>query len=150
MYLCFYPCILPKKKHVKIRFSARASISNQGLILSFKNPHTLPLRPTYFLSLVTSCLIHYLGGSLWNFFCDKLALAVSSFFFFFPLYSKGVRLSLHVYITVTFFPPPFVLLQHEYLDIVLNASKPFLKHTLRWAFVTQPSPCFPPAPLRAP
>jgi len=37
-------------------------------------------------------------------------------FFIFPLYSKGIRLSLHVYITITFFPPPFVLLQHEYLD----------------------------------
>ena len=42
-------------------------------------------------------------------------------FFFFPLYSKGVRLSLHVYIAITVFPPPFFLLQHEYLDIVLNA-----------------------------
>jgi len=42
-------------------------------------------------------------------------------FFFFPLYSKGVRLSLHVYIAITIFPPPFLLLQHEYLDIVLNA-----------------------------
>uniref|UniRef100_A0A8D1FI12 Exonuclease domain-containing protein n=1 Tax=Sus scrofa TaxID=9823 RepID=A0A8D1FI12_PIG len=42
-------------------------------------------------------------------------------FLIFPLYSKGVRLSLHVYITITFFPPLFVLLQHEYLDIVLNA-----------------------------
>ena len=42
-------------------------------------------------------------------------------FFIFPLYSKGVRLSLHVYITITVFPPPFLLLQHEYLDIVLNA-----------------------------
>ena len=40
------------------------------------------------------------------------------FFFIFPLYSKGVKLSLHVYIT--FFSPPFVLLQHEYLDIVLS------------------------------
>ena len=28
-------------------------------------------------------------------------------FFIFPLYSKGVRLSLHVYITITFFPHPF-------------------------------------------
>ncbi len=43
------------------------------------------------------------------------------FFFIFPLYSKGVRLSLHVYIAITVFPPPFLLLQHEYLDIVLNA-----------------------------
>ena len=43
------------------------------------------------------------------------------FFLIFPLYSKGVRLSLHVYITITVFPPPFLLLQHEYLDIVLNA-----------------------------
>ena len=41
--------------------------------------------------------------------------------FFPPLYSKGIKLSLHVYIT--FFPPPFVLLQHEYLDIVLNATQ---------------------------
>ena len=44
-------------------------------------------------------------------------------FFIFPLYSKGIRLSLQVYITITFFPPPFVLLQHEYLDIVLNATQ---------------------------
>ena len=43
------------------------------------------------------------------------------FYFIFPLYSKGVSLSLHVYITITVFPPPFLLLQHEYLDIVLNA-----------------------------
>ena len=37
-------------------------------------------------------------------------------FLIFPLYSKGIMLSLHVYITITFFPPPFV--QHEYLDKV--------------------------------
>ena len=29
-------------------------------------------------------------------------------FFIFPLYSKGIGLSLHVYITITFFSPPFV------------------------------------------
>ena len=54
---------------------------------------------------------------------EPLEFAISFFFnfFIFPLYSKGVRLSLHVYITITFFPPPFVLLQHEYLDKVLNA-----------------------------
>ena len=61
-----------------------------------------------------------------------LSLSHFSFFFYlfiyffnfiFPLYSKGVRLSLHVYITITFFPPPFVLLQYEYLDIVLNATQ---------------------------
>ena len=44
-------------------------------------------------------------------------------FFIFPLYSRGVRLSLHIYITITFFSPPFVLLQHEYLDKVLNATQ---------------------------
>ena len=38
-------------------------------------------------------------------------------YLFFPLYSMGIKLFLHVYI----FPPPFVLLQYEYLDIVLNA-----------------------------
>ena len=43
------------------------------------------------------------------------------FIFIFPLYSKGIKLSLHVYITITVFSPPFVLLQHECLDIVLNA-----------------------------
>jgi len=47
------------------------------------------------------------------------------FIFIFPLYSKGVRLSLHVYITITVFPPPFLLLQHEYLDIVLNPAMKF-------------------------
>ena len=45
------------------------------------------------------------------------------FFLIFPLYSKGIKLSLHVYITVTFFSPPFLLLQHEYLDKVLNATQ---------------------------
>jgi len=45
-------------------------------------------------------------------------------FFIFPLYSKGIKLSLHVY--TTFFPPPFVLFQHEYLDIVLNATQQHL------------------------
>ena len=28
------------------------------------------------------------------------------FYFIFPLYSKGIKLSLHVYITITFFPHP--------------------------------------------
>ena len=32
----------------------------------------------------------------------------------------GIKLFLHVYV---FFPPPFVLLQYEYLDIVLNATQ---------------------------
>ena len=38
-------------------------------------------------------------------------ISIISFFlnFLFPLYSKGVRLSLHVYITITVFPPPFLL-----------------------------------------
>ena len=56
---------------------------------------------------------------------EPLEFAISFFFnfFIFPLYSKGVRLSLHVYITITFFPPPFVLLQHEFLDKVLNATQ---------------------------
>ena len=48
-------------------------------------------------------------------------LVVFFFLIIFPLYSKGVRLSLDVYIAITVFPPPFLLLQHEYLDIVLNA-----------------------------
>ena len=53
----------------------------------------------------------------------QLVVSICFLFFFliFPLYSKGVRLSLHVYIAITVFPPPFLLLQHEYLDIVLNA-----------------------------
>ena len=42
---------------------------------------------------------------------------------FFPLYSKGIKLSLHVDITITFFSLPFVLLQREYLDKVLNATQ---------------------------
>ena len=60
----------------------------------------------------------WLDHAQWDYTSDCDGL---DFFFFSPLYSKGVRLSLHVYITITFFPPPFVLLQHEYLDIVLNA-----------------------------
>ena len=56
-------------------------------------------------------------------FFTEVEETIQKFFFnfIFPLYSKGVRLSLHVYITITFFPPPFLLLQHEYLDKVLNA-----------------------------
>ena len=51
-------------------------------------------------------------------------LKIIFFFFFFiylfifPLCSMGAKLHLNVYI---FFSPPFVLLQHEYLDILLNA-----------------------------
>ena len=40
------------------------------------------------------------------------------FIYFFPLYSMGISLLSHVYI----FSPTFVLLQYEYLDIVLNAT----------------------------
>ena len=54
-------------------------------------------------------------------FQNSILVKVMTKIFFFPLYSKGVRLSLHVYITITVFPPPFLLLQHEYLDKVLNA-----------------------------
>ena len=54
-------------------------------------------------------------------FQSRLDYFTFLFYFIFPLYSKGIKLSLHVYITITFFPPPFVLLQHEYLDKVLNA-----------------------------
>ena len=70
------------------------------------------------VALLIAVLIHI--GILSHF----LFFSFSFFFnFIFPLYSKGIKLSLHVYITITFFPPPFVLLQHEYLDIVLNATQ---------------------------
>ena len=73
-----------------------------------------PLSPSFLTHL--KCHL-YLGR---NGFCKLLFIYLFIYLFFiFPLYSKGVRLSLHVYITITFFPPPFVLLQHEYLDIVL-------------------------------
>jgi len=55
------------------------------------------------------------------FLCPQFVIFLYIIFFIFPLYSKGVRLYFHVYITITFFPPPFVLLQHEYLDKVLSA-----------------------------
>ena len=41
------------------------------------------------------------------------------YYYFFPLYSMGTKLHLHVYI----FFPPFVLLQCKYLDIVLDATQ---------------------------
>ena len=41
---------------------------------------------------------------------------IDTFFFNFPTLQQGIQV-----IYITFFPPPFVLLQHEYLDIVLNA-----------------------------
>ena len=52
---------------------------------------------------------------------SNVSVFVFIIFFIFPLYSKGIKLSLHVYITITFFPPSFLLLQHEYLEKVLNA-----------------------------
>jgi len=56
---------------------------------------------------------------------DPLAsecVSPSDSFFFFPTVQQGgVRLSLHVYIAIIVFPPPVLLLQHEYLDIVLDA-----------------------------
>ena len=60
----------------------------------------------------------YIAGS----HCLSTPHAIVCIFFkfiFFPLYSKGIKLSLHV----DFFSPPFVLLQYEYLDIVLNATQ---------------------------
>uniref|UniRef100_A0A8D1L0B9 Uncharacterized protein n=2 Tax=Sus scrofa TaxID=9823 RepID=A0A8D1L0B9_PIG len=67
-----------------------------------------------YMLLVDFISLHF----LFFFFC---LLLLFLFFFFFPLYSKGVRLSLHVYIAITVFPPLFLLLQHEYLNIVLIA-----------------------------
>ena len=55
------------------------------------------------------------------FFLHKCIFLFIFIFFISPLYSKGVRLSLHVYIAITVFLPLFLGLQHEYLDIVLNA-----------------------------
>ena len=40
---------------------------------------------------------------------------------FFSYSTSGVILSLHIYIAITLFPPPFLLLLHEYLDTVPNA-----------------------------
>ena len=40
-----------------------------------------------------------------GFFHHKIIFIYHTFFF--PLYSKGIKLSLHVYITITFFPHPF-------------------------------------------
>ena len=45
------------------------------------------------------------------------------FFFIFPLYSKGIKLSLQCIHYIYIFSPLFVLLQHEYLYIVLNATQ---------------------------
>ena len=50
---------------------------------------------------------------------EKKVTAFFKIYCFSPLYSKGIKLSFHVYI----FPPPFLLLQHEFLDIVLNATQ---------------------------
>ena len=43
----------------------------------------------------------------------------SIYVFFFPLYSMGTKLHIHVYILF----PPIVMLQCKYLDIVLNATQ---------------------------
>ena len=40
-------------------------------------------------------------------------------FFYFPTVQQGDQ----VILTCIHFPPPFVLLQHEYLDKVLNATQ---------------------------
>jgi len=41
-------------------------------------------------------------------FFQEVVVFFYNFFFIFPLYSKGVRLSFHVYITITFFPHPIL------------------------------------------
>ena len=81
-------------------------------------------------------------------FCKQKVLNIFFFLlnFIFPLYSKGVRLSLHVYITITVFPPPFLLLQHEYLDIVLNAIQRDLLVNLFYVVTDKPKLPIPPTP----
>ena len=44
---------------------------------------------------------------------------ITEFYLFFPLYSMGAKLHIHVYILF----PPIVVLQCKYLDIVLNATQ---------------------------
>ena len=79
----------------------------------------------WFSFLWKSSFVLYISYQIWVTWYG-ICLSLSFFFYFFfllnfifPLYSKGIKLSLHVYI----FPPPFVLLQYEYLDIVLNATQ---------------------------
>ena len=54
----------------------------------------------------------------------------------------GIKLLLHVYI----FPPPFVLLQYEYLDIVLNATQQDLLVNLFEVVSDNPTLPIPPTP----
>ena len=63
-------------------------------------------------------------------------------FIFSPLYSMGIKLLLHVYI----FPPPFGLLQHEYLDKVLNATQQDLLVNLFQVVSDNPKLPIPPTP----
>ena len=62
---------------------------------------------------------HMSSFGCWNAMLDEMTVVISEYIlifylliylFTFPLYSKGIKLSLYVYIT--FFSPPFVLLQH--------------------------------------
>ena len=74
-----------------------------------------------------------------------LALISGGFLFvclFSLLYSMGIKLFLHVYI----FPPPFVLLQYEYLDIVLNATQQDLLVNLFQVVSDKPKLLIPPTP----
>ena len=50
------------------------------------------------------------------------------FIYFFPLYSTGTKLHIHVYIAF----PPVVVLRCKYLDIVLNATQQDLIATQQW------------------
>ena len=64
------------------------------------------------------------GPSRIRFRCATMGTPRSLFLFvvvvyFFPLYSMGTKLHMHVYILF----PPIVVLWYKYLDIVLNASQ---------------------------
>ena len=74
-----------------------------NLHLCFKKAYNVLLKYCFKLNLDYTCNLFFL-------------------FIFFPLYTKGIKLSLYVYI----FPSPFVLLQYECLDIVLNATQQHL------------------------
>ena len=59
--------------------------------------------------------------------CFWCSVSVTFFFFFyFPTVQQGGQVILTCIHYNYIFPPPFVLLQHEYLDIVLNAIQHIL------------------------
>ena len=85
------------------------------------------LAPSRVYWILSKYFGYYLVNSDFFFFLFFVFILIFLFVFFlifFPLYSKGIKLSLHVYITVTFFPHPlfWTLISYWTWDVISNLA----------------------------